>query len=109
MTTATINLYTFQELTQNAKQRAIEEHRYILLSLLRPDDFISGDPDYDTPEELQKAYNAEYDYILFNDDPIIESLEINEYLYFCDGKIANTTKTATETTLDFYGQKIRIA
>lgn len=109
MTTATINLYTFQELTENAKHRAIEEHRNFLLSVMQPDDFISGDPDYDTPEELEKSYKAEYDYILFNNDAVIESIEINDYLFFYNGELANISQTATETTLDFYGQKIRIA
>ena len=44
-----INLYTFAELSANAKAKAIEEHRRFLLDDMQPEDFISGDPEYDTP------------------------------------------------------------
>lgn len=85
-----INLYSFDELNDNAKEKAINDHRMFLLEIMQPEDFISGDPEYDTPEELEKAYNSEYDYYLFNDDPIIESIECNEYLFFENGELART-------------------
>ena len=85
-----IKLFQFNELLEEAKRKAIEEHRNFLLSIMLKEDFISGDPEYDTEDELEKTYNAEYDYVLFNDEPVIESIECNEYYFFYDGELANT-------------------
>lgn len=46
-----IKLYTLNELPENARQKAIEEHRQFELSIMSPDDFISGCPEYDTEFE----------------------------------------------------------
>ena len=86
----TIKLYSFSELSEKAKRKAIEEHREFELSAMQPDYFISGVAEYDTPEKLQKIYEAEYDYYLMNDEPIIENIEANDYLFFEDGKLAST-------------------
>lgn len=111
-----INLYKLSELSGKAQAHAIEEHRYFMLSDMTPEDFISGDPEYDTAEELQKTYEAEYDYILFNDDPVIESIECNEYLFFENGDIANIrykfpdgTLESRETYVKMCGIEYRIA
>ena len=88
MKTANINLYSFCELSDEAKERAIEEHRRFLLDDMRPEDFISGDPEFDTPEALEEAYNSEYWYYYENDEPIIESIECNEYLFYSNGEFA---------------------
>lgn len=111
-----INLYELSELSEKAQARAIEEHRYFMLSDMAPEDFISGDPEYDTPEELQKTYEAEYNYILFNDDPVIESIDCNEYLFFKNGEIANIrykfpdgTFGSRETYVKMCGIEYRIA
>lgn len=88
----TIKLYSFSELNEKAKRKAIEEHREFMLSLMSPDDFISGIAEYDTPEELQKIYEAEYDYYLFDDKPIIENIEANDYLFFENGELAHTVR-----------------
>lgn len=85
MKTVTINLYTFDELSNESKTRAIEKHREFMLTIMRPEDFISGCKEYDTPEELEKIYNAEYDYILYNDEPVVENIEANEYLFYKNG------------------------
>lgn len=87
MKTISINIYSLDELNEKARNRAIEEHRKFLLSIMCPEDFISGCPEYDTPEELEKAYNSEYEYYLKNDEPIIESIEANEYMFFSNGEI----------------------
>lgn len=87
MKTVSLNIYELHELNEKARNKAIEDHRIFLLSEMRPEDFISGDPEYDTPEELEKAYNSEYDYYLFNDEPIIESIECNEYFFYENGEI----------------------
>lgn len=86
----TIKLYAFSELNEKAKRKAIEEHREFILSTMRPEDFISGIAEYDTPEELQKTYEAEFDYYAMNDEPIIENIEANDYLYFENGELAHT-------------------
>ena len=86
----TIKLYSFSELDEKAKRRAIEAHREFELSLMTPNDFITGIAEYDTPEELQKTYKAQYDYYLMNDEPIIEAIEANDYLFFENGKLAPT-------------------
>jgi len=86
----TIKLYSFSELSEKAKRKAIEAHREFELSIMRPEDFISGIAEYDTPEKLQKTYEAQYDYYLMNDEPIIEIIEANDYLFFENGELAHT-------------------
>jgi hypothetical protein len=86
-----ITLFQFDELSDKAQEKAIYEHRNFMLSTMTPTDFISGCPEYDTPEKLQEAYDLEYDYYLMEDEPIIESIQINEYWFFCDGTLANVT------------------
>ena len=88
MKTFSVNLYTFEELSETAKTRAIDEQRRFLLDNMHPHDFISGDPEYDTPEQLEEQYNSEYFYVLENDDPVIESIEANEYMYYASGAMA---------------------
>jgi len=88
----TIKLYSFSELNEKAKRKAIEAHREFMLSIMAPDDFITGIAEYDTPEELQKTYEAQYDYYLMNDEPIIENIEANDYLFFANGEIAHTVR-----------------
>lgn len=85
MISISINLYHFEELPETAKERAIMDHRGFLLSVLSPEDFISGDPAYDTPEKLEEAYRDEYDYYIENDEPIIDSIEANDYLFCYNG------------------------
>lgn len=89
MKKVTINLYEFSELNEKAKQKAIDEHRNFLLSVMNPNDFIRGDSEYDTEKELQKAFDSEYEYFEANDEPIIESIEANEYLFYSDGIMAH--------------------
>lgn len=86
-----INLYSIDELAPAARMRAIEDHRNFLLDIMCPEDFISGDPEYDTAEKLQEEYDAEYNYYSENDDPIIENIEVNEYLFFATGELADCT------------------
>ncbi len=85
-----INLYSFDELTEKAQRKAIDEHRQFLLSTMQPSDFISGDAEYDTPEKIQEAYDGEYKYYENDEEPIEESIEINEYMFFESGELANT-------------------
>lgn len=87
MKNVSINLYSFQELTEKAKQFAIMEHRTFLLSVLQPD-YIDGVPDWDDPEKME-MYRDEYSDIDENDEPVIESIEINDYLFYYDGKMCN--------------------
>jgi len=88
----TIKLYSFSELDEKAKRKAIEAHREFELSIMQPEDFITGIAEYDTPEKLQKTYKAQYYYYLMNDEPIIEAIEANEYLFFENGELAHTVR-----------------
>lgn len=86
----TINLYTFSELSEKAKEKAIEDARQFLLSIMHPTDFISGDPEYDTHEKLTEQYTAEHDYYCFNDEPILEYIEANDYIFYYNGDLCHT-------------------
>jgi len=88
----TIKLYSFSELDEKAKRKAIEAHREFELSIMQPEDFITGIAEYDTPEKLQKTYKAQYYYYLMNDEPIIEAIEANDYLFFENGELAHTVR-----------------
>ena len=87
--TVAYNLCEFEELSEKAKQRAIMDHRDMLLRTMTVDDFIgAGDPEYgDTPESM---YDEEYDLVLTDDDYVAESIIINNYLFFETGEYANT-------------------
>jgi len=85
----TIKLFSISELSEKARNKAIDNQRNFEFSIMSPDDFISGLPEYDTPEELQKAYEAEYDYYAENDEPIVEAIEANNYLFFENGEMAH--------------------
>lgn len=97
--TKVIGVYKFNELSVDARNKAIDDHRCFLLSIMRPDDFISGDPEYDTPEELQKTYEAEYAYYETNDDPIIECIEANDYDYYENGEIVGCNELQQMTAM----------
>ena len=87
--TITFNLYDFDELSDKAKQKAIEEHRQFLLNVTTVEDFVGcGDPEYgDTPESM---YEEEIEAILNDDTFVSESINANEYLFFESGELANT-------------------
>ncbi|HHX70423.1 MAG TPA: hypothetical protein GX708_20510 [Gallicola sp.] len=74
----TIKLYSFSELSEKAKRKAIEAHREFMLSIIELNDFKNG--------------IAEYDYYARNDEPIIESIEANDYLFFENGELAHTVR-----------------
>ena len=88
MKSFTVNLCSFCELSHNAQKKAIEEHRKFILDNMCPEDFVSGDPQYDTEEALQEEYDNEYFYVLENDDYVIESIEANDYLFYESGELA---------------------
>ena len=108
----TLNLYTLDELNEAARARAIEDHRHWLLNNMTVEDFEGcGDPELDTPESM---YNEEYNYILTEDEGVIESIEINEYLFFENGEMAWTINycgnhpRAGESVLRFGGKEYSI-
>lgn len=82
-----IKLYSLAELPEKSRERAINEHRYFLLDTLQPD-YIDGVTDWNDPEKME-MYQDEYDYIQMNDEPVIESIEINEYYFFYNGDLCN--------------------
>lgn len=69
MKTIEINLYSFDELSSNASRKAIDDHSAFLVSIANDD------------EEVNDGY----------DDYVIESLQVNDYLFFEDGELAPIT------------------
>lgn len=105
-----IKLYTLAELEPPAREKAIKEHRAFLLDTLRPD-YIDGVTDWNDPEKMA-MYREEYAYIEDNDDPVVESIEINDYLYFHNGTIVNavtytTGAAAGQTWVTIGGEQYR--
>ena len=76
MISLNINLYSFSELKEKARRKAIEEHRTFLIET----EMIS---DYETEEE----YNEQIAFIATNDEYVIENIECNEYLFYFDGEL----------------------
>jgi hypothetical protein len=85
MKTVKINLYQFNELSEEAKQKAVFDHSIFLNEI-------------------------DADGCTFNDVETIEAIEVNEYLFFADGELAHcTTYTgkhgkAGKTELNLHGE-----
>ena len=100
MKTVTINLYSFSELNDAAKEKAIFEHGAFLDSM--PDDYENEDG------------NLVSEYVDHTEEEIIESIEMNEYLFFADGDMANVTQfcgkhpKAGKAEINFHGETITI-
>jgi hypothetical protein len=96
MKQVTINLYSFSELNEKAKQTAINEHQTFMESLPVEYENEAG--------ELEDVYE-EYD-----ENAVIENIEANEYIFFEDGKLASCTTycgkhpKAGTTELKFHGR-----
>lgn len=105
-----IKLYKLDELSAFAQGHAIEEHRQFLLDTLRPD-YIDGFCDWNNPEKME-MYHSEYEYIEDNDEPVIESIEANDYLFYYDGTICQTVTytagtEAGQTWATIHGERYR--
>lgn len=71
-----INLFQFQELSDEAKTKAIEEHFYFLNSL-----------GIEAENESGQMITEEYEP---SESEVVESIEINEYFFYEDGEQAHT-------------------
>lgn len=97
MKQVTINLYSFSELSKEAQQKAIYEHKEFLLQL--------GEESENEDGEMITEYPDDYE-----DDCVIENIEANEYIYFEDGQLASCTTYTGEheksgiTELKFHGR-----
>lgn len=78
MVKVTINLYKLEELEQPARERAISEHG----------DFLDNEGELFEDE----SGNMVREYPEHTVDEIVESINLNEYLFFADGKIASLTQ-----------------
>ena len=96
MKTVSINLYSFSELNDHAKNRAIDEHRDFMQSL--PDQYV------DEHGELV------FEYADYTIPEVIQNIEANEYLFFADGTLADTVQYVGKhpkvgiSELTFYGE-----
>lgn len=69
MKQATINLYSFSELSDEAKRKALDEHL----------------------EFLNSFQNTVNEFENITDEDVVESIEINDYLFFFSGELAPCT------------------
>jgi hypothetical protein len=90
MKTINVSLYSFSELSGQAKDRAINEHEQFLCSVGFDCENEAGVMVTEYPEEL-------------DEETVIDSIEANEYLFYSDGTLARAityTKTGiTEVSL----------
>jgi hypothetical protein len=89
---AEINLYSYEELKEEAKEKAFNEHKEFLDNL--------GEEYENEKGELIKEYR-EHEF-----EEVEESLRINEYLFFENGEMAHiihfTGKHKKAGTTEFY-------
>ena len=94
--TIKIILYEYDELEENAKEKAFNEHYYYLCSNPADYEYEEGNIKYMTEEEHTKEY-------------VEDHIKMNEYLVFKNGKMAYTVKYCGEhekagiTELKLYG------
>jgi hypothetical protein len=82
MKTVTINIYQFSELSETAKQFAINQHL----------DFLDNEGELFEDDNGQMAI----DYTPHTEQEAIESIEANEYYFYSDGELAScVTYTGT--------------
>lgn len=106
-----IHLYKFDELEDSAKRQAINSHRYFMIDTLRPD-YFDGLENWNDPEKM-KMYWEEVDYINENDEPVIESIQINDYYFFQNGHMCNCQTyhfddKTPETIAFIYGEAVEV-
>lgn len=100
MKTAKINLYRLNELSEEAKQNAIFEHQ----------NFLNSIP-IECENEDGKMVDEWYEH---SEEETIHSIEVNEYLFFANGEIANVTHfcgnhtMAGQSVLEFAGEQYPI-
>lgn len=92
-----ISLYSFIELSEKAKQKAVFEHQ----------DFLNSVP-IECENEEGEMVSEWHEH---SEEEAIESIEINEYYFFSDGILANVTAfcgkhpKAGQSILTFAGQE----
>lgn len=100
MNKITIKVYSFNELSETAKNKAIIEHTEFMES---------------TPVECENEAGEMIDeYFEYSENEVIEDIEANGYIYFADGTLANcVTYTGTHpktgiTELTLHGEVYNI-
>jgi hypothetical protein len=100
-----IPLYTIDELEESAREKAIREHREFLLCVSDASDF----------EDNNSAYLEWFNDVESNDEPVLESIRINEYLFFENGEFAEVVDYTKDhptkagiTELKLFGQVYKI-
>jgi hypothetical protein len=72
-----LKLYSFNELSDEAKRFAIERHRDFLLNTTSEDDFEYPEDCASCIEDIEK-----------NDEYVIDNIVVNDYIYYTDGEMA---------------------
>jgi len=90
MKKVTISLYSFNELGEQSKEKAISQHTNFLNSV---EDFEEGEYSYD-----------------YRREDVISHIELNEYLFFQDGELAPCiiSPSGLVTTFNFHGESVEI-
>lgn len=81
-----IKIYSFSELSDAAKKKAVDEHRHFLLNELWGEYAELSNHGDENDEE----YDEQYAYISSNDEYVIENIEANEYYFYFDGSLCWT-------------------
>ena len=81
-----IKLYAYNELKEDAQNKAFDEHLNFLSGL--PYEYETEDENGKTIEKIDNILNWENDQIK---EYVEDSININEYMFFENGEIANIT------------------
>lgn len=74
MKQVTVNLYSFEELNEYGKEKAIQEHKEFL--------------DNELLEFEDENSNTKSEYIYYSDEDVIDNILANEYMFFHNGDMA---------------------
>ena len=92
-----INLYSYDELDEGAKEKAFNEHEEFLRETPQTYEDDEGNEKYDNMNKWTQEDIREY---------VEDSIKINEYLFFENGEMANIThftgKHEKTGTTEFY-------
>ena len=81
-----INLYKYEELNEEAKEKAFDEHLSFLCSI--PYEYETEDEDGNIIQKTENILKWNYEELKFY---VEDSININEYLFFESGEMANIT------------------
>lgn len=85
MKTITINLYSFSELSDEAKEKAIHNHINFIIETMDEQSYF-----YQYHKEMERMLTPWFlEQVIYEKakKEVIEDIEINDYLFFVDGEL----------------------